>query len=111
VRSLNLALKSLLELAALAALGLWGASVADGATAILLAVGLPAVGAGLWGTFAAPKAGRRLPLRLRVPFELGVFVVAALALSGAGLTTAAATFALLVVLNAVFLTAFDQWEA
>jgi hypothetical protein len=65
----------------------------------------------LWGTFAAPKAGRRLPLRLRVPFELGVFAVAALALSGAGLTTAAAAFAVLVFLNAVSLTVFDQWEA
>ena len=108
---LNLALKFLLELAAFAAFGLWGTSVADGATAVFLAIGLPAVAAGWWGTFAAPKARRRLPLRLRVPFELGVFAVAALALWGAEGVTWAVAFASVALLNALLLTAFDQWEA
>jgi hypothetical protein len=111
VRQLNLALKFLLELAAFAAFGLWGASVADGAAAVLLAIVLPAVAAGLWGTFAAPRARRRLPLRLRAPFELGVFAVAALALWGAEPVRWAATFAAVVLLNALLLTSFDQWEA
>jgi hypothetical protein len=110
VRQLNRALKFMLELAALGAFGLWGASIAHGWTAVLLAIGLPAFAAALWGTFAAPKAPRRLPLRLRAPFELGVLTVAALALWRAESVTAAATFAALALVNALGLTAFDQWE-
>jgi Protein of unknown function (DUF2568) len=108
---LNLLVKFLLELAALAALGLWGASVADGPAAALLAVALPVVVAILWGRFAAPRARHRLPLNLRAPFELGVFALAAIALWGAGAATWAAVFAVIAVANALLLTAFHQWEA
>jgi hypothetical protein len=111
VRQLNLALKFLLELAALVAVGVWAASIADGALAVVLAIGLPAAVAVLWGTFAAPKARRRLPLRLRAPFELGVFALAALALWQAGSAAWGAAFASIAVVNAILLTAFGQWEA
>jgi hypothetical protein len=47
----------LAELAALAALAAWGWSVGGStATRLLLAVGVPAVAAVLWGLFAAPQA-------------------------------------------------------
>lgn len=111
MRQLNLALKFLLELAALAALGLWGASISHGVGAVLLAIGLPAAAAALWGTLAAPKARRRLPLRPRIRFELGFFALAAFALWRAGSATSAAAFAAIVLANALLLTAFDQWEA
>jgi Protein of unknown function (DUF2568) len=110
VRQLNLALKFLLELAALAAFGLWGASIANGATAVLLAIALPAVAASLWGMFAAPTARHRLPLRPRVRFELAVFGFATVALWRVGLATWAAAFAATSLVNALLLTAFDQWE-
>ena len=108
---LNLVLKFVLELAALAALGVWGASIADGAAAVLLAIGLPAVVAGLWGTLAAPRARHRLPLRLRAPFELGVFALATFALWRAGWAAAAVAFAVVAIVNALLLTALGQWEA
>lgn len=111
MKQLNLALKFLLELVALAAFGLWGASIADGLAAVLLAAGLPVIAAALWGIFAAPRARRRLPLRLRAPFELGVFALAALALWRAGSATWGAVFASIAVVNALLLTVFDQWEA
>ena len=111
MRQLNLAMKFLLELAALAAFGLWGASISSGPTAVLLAIALPALAAALWGTLAAPKARRRLPLRPRVLFELGVFTMAAVALWWTGLATLAAAFAAMVLVNAFLLTAFHQWEA
>lgn len=111
MRPLNLALKFLLELAALAAFGLWGASVAGGVAAVVLAVGLPVVVAVLWGMLAAPRARRRLPLRLRAPFELAVFALAALALWQAAAAIWGASFAVIAAANAVLLTAFDQWEA
>ena len=111
MRQLNLALKFLLELAALAAFGLWGFSISSGATAVLLAIALPALVAVLWGTLAAPKARRRLPLRPRVRFELGVFTLATLALWLSGSVTWAVAFAAIVLVNALLLTSFHQWEA
>ena len=110
MKGLNLAVKFLLELAALAAFGLFGASVADGVLAVVLAIGLPVVAAVAWGTFAAPRARHRLPLRLRAPFELGVFALAALALWQAESWVLGAAFAVVAVANALLLTAFDQWE-
>ena len=111
MKALNLALKFLLELSALAAFGLWGASITSGVVAVMLAIGLPVIVAILWGAFAAPRARRRLPLRLRAPFELGVFALAALALWAAESAAWGAAFAVIAAVNAVLLTAFDQWEA
>jgi hypothetical protein len=110
VKPLNLPLKFLLELGALAAVGLWGASVVGGVAAALLAVGLPVVVAVLWGAFAAPRARRRLPLRLRAPFELGGFALAAVALWLAASAGWGVAFAAIAAANALLLTAFDQWE-
>ena len=108
---LNLAVKFLLELAALAAFGLWGASIADGPAAVLLAIGLPLLVAALWGTLAAPRARHRLPRRLRAPFELGVFALASLALWQAGWAVAGAAFAAVAIVNVALLTVLGQWEA
>jgi Protein of unknown function (DUF2568) len=43
VRAANLALKFLLELAAIAALAYWGPTAADGVLAVVLAVAAPAL--------------------------------------------------------------------
>jgi hypothetical protein len=57
VKAANLALRFLLELAALAALGYWGATVdADTAARVALGVGLPLAAALFWGMFVAPRA-------------------------------------------------------
>ena len=109
MRAANLLLKFLLELAALAAFGYWGASAASGALAVVLAVAVPAAMVVLWGAFAAPNSARRLPAATRVPFELTVFALAALALVGAGSSALALAFALLAVGNAALLTLFGQW--
>jgi hypothetical protein len=108
---LNLALKFLLELGALAAFAVWGASFVDGVWAALPAIALPLAAAAVWGTFAAPRSRRHLSLRPRIAFELGFFAIAAVAFWRAGLAISAAAFAALVVANALLLTAFDQWEA
>jgi hypothetical protein len=57
-----LTLAFLSELAALAALAVWGWSVGDSTGwRVALAVAAPAVAAGLWGVFAAPRAAVRVP--------------------------------------------------
>ena len=111
MRAANLALKFLLELAAIAALAYWGATAADGVLAVVLGVGAPVVFIVVWGRFAAPRSGHRLPLRPRMVLELGLFAVAALALVLAGSPVLAAVFAVVVVANGALLTVFDQWEA
>lgn len=75
----NLALRFLLELAALVGLGMWGWSMTDGWFRVVLAVAMPVVGAALWGTFAVPEDPSRsgnapVPTRgwVRLIIELAV---------------------------------------
>jgi hypothetical protein len=111
VRAANLFAKFGLELAALASFAYWGSTIASGVAAVGIAVAAPLVVAVLWGWFAAPRAKRRLPMPARVPFELGVFALATIALATAWSTLAAVVFACAVLINAAFLTVFRQWEA
>ena len=106
----NLALKFLLELGAFAAFAYCGATVADGALAVVLAIAAPALAIGLWSVYAAPRSDRRLPRARRVVFELGVFGLAVVALATAGEPAAAIVFGVLAAVNAALLAAFDQLE-
>ena len=111
MRAANLALKFVLELGALAAFAYWGWRTGPTAVNVLLGIGAPLAMGVVWGTWAAPKASRRLAGRPRIALELSVFALAALALVAAGAPVAAAIFAALVVVNAMLLTVFDQWES
>src|SRR4051794_4732997 len=111
LRVLSLALKFAVELAAFTAFGYWGAHVGGGATSVFLAIAAPALAIVLWALLAAPRSTRRLPRSARVPFELGVFVLAVAALFAAGASTAAAVLALLVATSTALLFRFEQWEA
>lgn len=100
IRSANLALRFLLELCALAALGYWGVHAGGGGIAHLgLGIGAPLLAAIVWGVFVAPKATVRLPGH--IPFIIGlvVFGVAAVALAGAGQPGVAAVFGVVAVIN------------
>ena len=110
LKSANLAVKFLLELAAFAALAYWGASIGHGAWAVVAAIAAPLAAVLIWGRFAAPRARRRLPVAARVPLELAVFGLAAAGLATAGAVTLAIIFGAVVIVNAVLLTLFRQWE-
>jgi hypothetical protein len=96
----------------LAALAYWGAQ-AGGSTAanVVLAIAAPVIAATLWGTFAAPKARRRLRRGPRVALELAIFAIAAAALAAAGEPVLAAVFAALVVVNTALLAALGDLDA
>lgn len=111
LRAGNLALKFGIELAAIAALAYWGASLSGSLLSAVMMVLAPVAMIVLWGRFAAPRASRRLSLPARIPFELTILLLAAVALLAAGADTLAAVLAVAVVLNALPLTAFGQWEA
>ena len=106
----NLALKFLLELAAIAAFAYWGTTVGSGATAVVAAIAAPVAMIVVWAVFAAPTARRRLRLAARAPLELGVFGLDAAALATAGQPALAVALAAVVVANAALLTLFRQWE-
>src|ERR1700759_3830150 len=84
MKTANLALKFLLELAALAAFAIWGAGSESGGLAGAHAIIAPLIVALLWGRLTAPRSRHRLPRATRIPFELSVFVLAAVALLAAG---------------------------
>ena len=88
---LNLALRFVLEIAALVALGYWGFDQHDGLWRFLSGLGLPLLAAAAWGTFAVSgdrsrsgKAPVPVPGWVRLLLELAFFGLAAWALYGAG---------------------------
>lgn len=111
MRTLNLGLKFVLELAAIGLLAAWGFRTGDGALAPVLGLGAPLAMVLVWGRYAAPRAPRRLDTSARVPVELTIFAVAGGLAFGAGLRIVAVVFLVAVVVNAVALSALGQWEA
>lgn len=72
VETANLALRGLLELAALCGVALWGLRTADGLAGIGLAVGLVAVVAVLWGVFRVPDDPGPAPVAIPGPARLAL---------------------------------------
>ncbi|HEU5211855.1 MAG TPA: YrdB family protein [Gaiellaceae bacterium] len=104
VHSANLALRFLLELGALAALAWWGFHVGDStASELILGLGLPLLAAIVWGLFIAPRARFPVPLKVRAPVEMGIFVAAVLALWGVGQEGLAVAFAVLAAVSELLL--------
>jgi hypothetical protein len=95
----NRALKFALELAAIASFGYWGASLDGSLLSSAMMVVAPAAMIVVWGRFAAPRASRRLSLRARIPLELTILLLAAVALLAAGEDGLAAVMAAAVALN------------
>jgi hypothetical protein len=80
-------LKFFVELAALAAVAVWGARTGSGAVSVLLAVAAPLLVAAVWGRWNAPRSAHRLDPGPRTALELAVFLAAAGALVATGLAT------------------------
>jgi len=109
LRSLNLALRFLLELALLVAFAYWGfTSEATPILRIVLAVGLPALAAVVWGTFLAPASKRRLSMPLRLVAELIIFGAAVAALTSRGQATWAWALGLTYIVNRLLMFAWKQ---
>ncbi len=101
---INLAVRFLLEIAALVALGHWGWARHSGLWRVVLAAGLPLLAAVLWGTFAVPADPSRsgnapvpVPGVVRLALELFFFGAAAWTLFDAGKPILALALAVVVV--------------
>ena len=107
----NLALRLLLELAALAALAAGPLLALDSLAAWALAIALPAVGAVAWGTLGVPGDGSRgkapvaVPGPVRLTLEAALFSGACAALAWGGATALAAALA------AATLVHYAAWPA
>jgi hypothetical protein len=106
----NLAVRFLLELAALAALGFWAWTTQDGILRPALTLGLPVAAAFLWGTFRVPNdpgpAPVAVPGIVRLLLELALFVSAAGLLVAADQPTAAAVLAAVTTVH--YLVSYDR---
>ena len=81
---LNLAIRFLLELTALAIMGYWGWKQGDGFIRFVLIIGIPLLAAVIWGTFNVlgdPSRSGEAPIQvagiLRLLIELSFFGIAA----------------------------------
>lgn len=107
---LNLALRFALELAILAAVGIWGWTQHEGFWRTLLAIGLPLIAAALWGAFRVPedhgKGLVRVPGFARLALEAALFIAAVAAFAASGWWTAASIFGVLAALH--YLASYDR---
>lgn len=109
----NLALRFILELVALFALGWWGWSLTDGWLRLIAAVAAPLVAAAIWGTFAVPddpsRSGRAPVIVsgwVRLGLEIMVFALAVIGLATVGQSLLSVVFLVIVVLH--YLLSIDR---
>ena len=109
IKAVNAAVRFLLELCALGALGCWGFR-AGSATAvkITLGIGMPVLAAVLWMIFGAPGAPRQLHGLWHLVLEAVILGGAALALYAAGSRVLALAFAAVVLVNEILLYSLGQ---
>lgn len=98
-----LTLAFIIELAALAAMSLWGWQTGSGWLRFVLAAGIPLLAAAAWGIFRVPgDTGRGLVAvhgRVRLLVELDFYALAIWAVFSLGYTTAGWIFAALVAIR------------
>jgi len=107
---INLALRFLLELAALAAVAVWGWRTGDGWLRYALAIGLPLVLAVVWAVFRVPNDPGPAPVATpgvaRLIIELAFFGFAAWALYDIGALAPCLLLSLTVIAH--YVTSYDR---
>lgn len=109
----NLTIRFLLELAALAVMGIWGWRQGEGWMQYLLVIGIPLLVAAVWGTFAVPndpsrsgKAPIPVPGIIRLIIELTVFGFATWALYDLNYTGLSLAMGIIVVVH--YFVSYDR---
>jgi hypothetical protein len=109
IKTANVALRFLLELCILVALGYWGFQTGQGQLAkIALGIGFPLIAAVVWGLFGAPGSPWQLHDPWHLVLEVILFGGAALALFVAGQRVLGLAFVLLFVMNRALMYAWGQ---
>ncbi|MEP7290778.1 MAG: YrdB family protein [Chloroflexota bacterium] len=109
LKNANLALAFLLELVAVGAFAYFGFTVSDSTLLnVVLGIGLALLSIVLWGIFAAPKSTRRLRGNALLIFKLVFFALSVIALVLAGSVTLGIVFGVLVAINLVLASTWEQ---
>jgi len=109
LKMLNLAIRFLLELCLLAAVGYWGFKTGSGwLLKFLLGIGGPIFIAVIWGTFVSPKATNRLHGFMLLALESLLFGLAVAALYVTQNYSLAWSFATIVIFNRILILAWGQ---
>jgi hypothetical protein len=110
---INLAVRFILEMTGLVALGWWGWNQGEGVLRFMLALGIPFLAAVIWGTFAVPDDPSRsgearvpVPGIVRLILELGFFVAATWSLFAVGVTTLGWIYGIAVLIH--YLISYDR---
>ncbi|MDP9077950.1 MAG: YrdB family protein [Bacteroidota bacterium] len=107
---INLAVRFLLEIAMLIALGYWGWHATAGWLQYLLAIGLPAIAATLWGIFRIQNDPKPAPVEVpgvvRLLLEWALFGTAVLALFSLGYFKLSLAMAIVVKLH--YIVSYDR---
>jgi hypothetical protein len=105
----NLALRFILELAALGAFGYWGFKTgSNGILQLGLGIGGPLLAAVFWGTFEAPRAAVKLSAPVHLILALAFFGLAVASLYKSGQPSLAQTLGLVFVINQILLLVWKQ---
>ena len=109
LKSINLAVRFLLEFCVLAALGYWGFKTSSGwFLKILLGIGAPLLIAVIWGMFGAPKANLQLHGFILLALEMVVFGSGVAALFATKNYSLAWVFAVIIVVNRILMFVWKQ---
>ncbi len=109
LKSLNLAVRFLLELCMLAAVGYWGFSAHSGwALKIIFGIGLPILLIVIWGLLLAPKAVYPLHGIPHILLSLILLGSGAAALFAAGRAGLGWVYAIVLVVNQILLVVWKQ---
>ncbi len=110
---INLAIRFLLEIAALLAVAVWGWQQSNGWLKFVLALGIPIILAIVWGTFAVPNDPSRsgaapvaVPGILRLVIELAIFALAVWSLYDMGYINLSWILGIIVALH--YITSYDR---
>lgn len=109
LKSINVAVRFLLELCVLASVGYWGFKNGSGIIIkILLGIGTPLLIAIIWGMFGAPKANFHLQGLVLLALELVVFGSGVAALIATEKHALAWGLAIIVVINRILMFVWNQ---
>lgn len=109
LKGINLAVRFLLELCMLAAVGFWGFKTQSGwGMKLMLGIGLSLLIAGVWGLFVAPRAIYRLSGIPHLLLALILLSSGAVALFASGHPTLGWVYAIILIVNQVLLVLWNQ---
>ena len=105
----NLALRFILELCALGAVGYWGIYTGNGKIMkIVLGIGSPILLGVVWGVFGSPNAAVKLTMTWHILLEMIVFGIPAVALYFTGKPQIAFIYGMVVVINRILMAVWNQ---